>query len=79
MITILLAFGEITHFEGGGGGGRLPKKGRYGCAASAKPTPQKTMPGQKSAQKPNDRASFHDLRVPNLKIFSKWVTFFTLY
>ena len=48
-----------------GGGGRLHNKGRYGCAASAKPRPGKTspknlMPGQKSAQKSNDRASFHD-------------------
>ena len=47
-------------------GGGLPNKGRYGCAASAKPRPGKIspknlMPGQKSAQKPNDRASFHEL------------------
>ena len=66
MIPILLAFGEITHFEGGGGGGgQLPNKGWYGCAASAKPwlgtiSPKNLMPGQKSAQKPNDGASFHD-------------------
>ena len=53
------------HSEGGGGGGRLPNKGRYGCVASAKPGPGKIppknlMPGQKSAQKPNSQASFHD-------------------
>ena len=46
-------------------GGGLPNKGRYGCAGSAKPRPGKIsqknlMPGQKSAHKPNDRASFHD-------------------
>ena len=49
-----------------GGGGRLPNKGRYGRAASAKPrpgniSPKNLMPGQKSAQKPNDWASFHEL------------------
>ena len=40
MIPILLAFGEITHFEergGGGGGVRLPNKGMYRCVAIAKP------------------------------------------
>ena len=50
----------------GGGGGRLLYKGRYGCTASAKPMPGKISPknlisGEKSAQKPNDRASFHEL------------------
>ena len=59
-----------------GGGGRLPNKVRYGCATSAKPRPGKIspknlMPGQKSAQKPNDWARFLDFRVPKLKIFSK--------
>ena len=49
-----------------GGGRRLPNKGRYGYGASAKPRPGKIsqkhlMPGQKSVQKPNDRASFHEL------------------
>ena len=49
-----------------GGGGRLPNKVRYGCAPGAKTRPGKIspknlMPGQKSAQKPNDRASFHEL------------------
>ena len=62
MIPILLAFGEITHFEGGG---QLPNKGRYRCVASAKPrpgtiSPKNLIPRQKSAQKPNDGASFHD-------------------
>ena len=43
-----------------------PRLGRYGCAASAKPRlgkfPKKNlMPGQKSAQKSNARASFHEL------------------
>ena len=52
--------------RGEGGGGRLPNRDRYGCAASAKPRPGKIspknlMPGQKGAQKPNDRASFHEL------------------
>ena len=51
---------------GGGGGGGLPNKGRYGCVASAKPRPAKIspknlIPGQKSAQKPNDWANFHEL------------------
>ena len=68
---ILLAFGEITHFKGGG----LPNKGRYGCAASAKP-----RPGTISPKKPNASAKvpknlmtgqvFMTFRVPNLKIFS---------
>ena len=49
-----------------GGGGRLPNKGRYGCAVSAKPRPGKISPKKtqcpgKSAQKPTDRASFHEL------------------
>ena len=49
-----------------GGGGGLPDKGRYGCSVSAKHRPGKIspknlMPWQKSAQKPNDRASFHEL------------------
>ena len=52
MIPILLAFGEITDFEGG----RLPDKGRYGCVASAKPrpgtiSPKNLMPGQKKCPK----------------------------
>ena len=64
-----LALRQISLIEGGGGGGGvregvLPNKGRYGCVASAKPRPGKIslenlMPGQKSARKPNDRASFH--------------------
>ena len=50
----------------GVGGGRLLFKGRYGCAVSAKPMPGKISPKnlmsmQKSAQKPNDRANFHEL------------------
>ena len=54
VVPILLAFGEITHFEGGGG--RLPNKGRYGCAASSKPrpgtiSPKNLMPGQKKCPK----------------------------
>ena len=43
---------KITHFEVGGG--RLPNKGRYGCAVSAKPrarpgtiSPKNLIPGQK--------------------------------
>ena len=49
-----------------GGGRRLPNKGRYRCAVSAKPRPGKIcpknlMPTQKSAQKPNDQASSHEL------------------
>ena len=53
--------------EGGGrGGGWRPNKGRYGYAVSAKPGPGKLSPknlmiGQKSAQKPNDQASIHEL------------------
>ena len=54
---------DISRRDWGGGG--LPNKGRYRCAASAKPragkiSPKNLMPGQKSDQKPNDRASFHD-------------------
>ena len=49
----------------GGGGDSLIKVGMDG-AVSAKPRPGKIspknlMPGQKSAQKPTDRASFHEL------------------
>ena len=44
-------------------GGRLPDKGMYGCAPSAKPRPGKIslkilMPGKKVPRKPNDRESF---------------------
>ena len=47
-------------------GGGLPNEDRYGGTASAKPRPGKIsqkdlMRGQKSAQKPNDRASFQEL------------------
>ena len=54
---------QVEHFPKGGG---LPNKGGYGCAASAKPRPGKIsqenpMPGQKSAQRPNDRATFREL------------------
>ena len=61
-----LVNGTVKARQGGGGGGRLPNKGRYGCAASAKRRPGKIsqknlMPWQKSVQKPNDWASFHEL------------------
>ena len=54
---------EIWRFIArGGGGGRLPNEGRYGCAASAKPRPGKIFPKNntraKNAQKPNYRAKF---------------------
>ena len=56
--------------------GRLPDKGMYGCAPSAKPGPGKIspkilMPGQKSAKKPNDGQVFMSYRVPKLEIVSK--------
>ena len=65
------------------GGGRLPNKGRYGCAASAKPrsetvSPKNLMPGQKSAQKPNDWASFHDFWSAKLENFQQVGHFLTL-
>ena len=58
------------------GGGRLPNKGRYRCAASAKPRPGKIsqknlMPGQKSAKNLMTGQVFMTLKVPKLKIFSK--------
>ena len=82
VIPILLAFGEIAHFEGAGR--RLPNKGRYECAASAKPrletiSPQNLMPGQKSAQKPNDWASFHDSWSAKLENFQQVGHFFHSY
>ena len=61
MIPILLAFGEITHFEEG-----FPNKDRYGYAVSAKPrsgtiSPETLCLGKKSAQKPNDGQIFMTL------------------
>ena len=35
------------------------------------------MPGQKSAQKPNDRASFHELKSAKIGIFQQVGHFFT--
>ena len=66
------------------GGGRLPDKGRYGCAPSAKPRPGKIspkilMPGQKRAQKPNDRASFHELQSAKIGNFEQVGCFFIKY
>ena len=66
MLTLKCDSERCQKPRGGGGGGRLPNNCRYGCAASAKPRPGKIspknlMPGQKSAQKLNDRASFHEL------------------
>ena len=51
--------------------------------ASAKPWPGKIsqknlMPGQKSAQKPNDWASSHELRVRKLEFFIKLRSLFSL-
>ena len=64
-------------------GGGLPNKCRYGCAASAKPRPGKIsqenlMPRQKSAPKPNDGASFHELKSAKIGIFQQVGHFFTL-
>ena len=72
VIPVLLAFDEITHF----GGGRLPNKGRYGCVASAKPSPgtipQKTLfLGKKVPENLMTGQVFMTFRVPDLKIFSK--------
>ena len=60
-----------------------PNKGKYGCAASAKPrlgkfAPKNLMPEQKRAQKPNDRASFHDLVTYLLKIFNFGTLFYKI-
>ena len=64
VIPTLLAFGEITHFKGGGGGDSLIKVGmdvrRVQNIGRAQFPQKNLMPGQKSAQKPNDEASFHD-------------------
>ena len=62
--------------RGGGGGGRLPNKSRYGCVASAKPSPGKIsqknlMPGQITAKNLMTRQVFITFRVPKLKFFSK--------
>ena len=67
----------MSRSKGGGGGGRLPSKGRYRCAVSAKP-----RPGKISHKKPNARAKkvlkilmtgqvFMTFKVPKLNIFSK--------
>ena len=58
------------------GGGGLPNKGRYGCVASAKPSPGKIsrknlMPGQITAKNLMTRQVFITFRVSKLKFFSK--------
>ena len=73
MIPILFPFGEIAHFEGGGA---LPNKGRYGCAASAKPrseavSPKNLMPGQKLPKNLMTGQVFMISGVPNFKTFNK--------
>ena len=60
----------------GGGGGRFPNKGRYGCAASAKPRPDKIfpknpMPRQKMPKNLMTGQVLMNFRVPELEIFSK--------
>ena len=72
----VFTFIGMYYQKSGGGGGGLPNKGSYGCAASAEPRPAKIspknlMPGQKSAQKPNDREVFMNFRVPKLGFFGK--------
>ena len=57
------------------GRGRLPNEG-YGCSARAKPrlgkiSQKNLMPGQQSAQNPNDRASFHELQSAKIGIFQQ--------
>ena len=51
-------------------------------SAKARPgkiSPKNLMPGQKSAQKPNDREVFMNFRVPKLEFFIKLRSlFFTL-
>ena len=68
---------------GGGEGERLPNRGSYGCAVSAKARPGKIspknlMPGQKSAQKPNDWEVFMNFRVPKTGIFHQVKVTFSL-
>ena len=58
------------------GGGRLPIKGRYGCAVSAKPRPGKIspknlMPKQKLPKNLMTAQVFMSFRVSTLEIFSK--------
>ena len=67
MIPILLAFGEITHFEREGEGGGCDSLIKVGTDVqrvqnlSRAQFPRKTFClGKKSVQKPNDGASFHD-------------------
>ena len=62
-------------------GGGTPNKGRYRCAASAKPrlgkiSQKNLMPGQKSAQKPDDWASFHDFQSAKIENFQQVGHFF---
>ena len=53
---------QFSYFTREGGGGGLLNKGRFGCSASTKRiSPKNLMPGQKSTQKPDDRASFREL------------------
>ena len=69
----------LFHPGRGRGGGWLPNKGWYGCAASAKPRPGKIsqknlMPRQKVPKNLMSGQVFMNLRLPKLEFF----TFFTL-
>ena len=77
-----LLFDKQIEFSSWGGGGLL-NRGRYGCAASAKPrlgkiSRKNPMPEQKSAQEPMTGQIFLNFRVPKTGIFHQVkVAFFT--
>ena len=64
---------------GGGGGNSLIKVGMdvWQMKNLGRAKFLQIMPRQKSAQKPNDWASFHEL--PKLEFFSKYVTYVCKY
>ena len=69
--------------RGGGGGDSLIKVGtdvrRVQNLGWAKFPKKNLMPGQKSAQKPNDWASFHDFQSAKLKTFFTLLSIITLF
>ena len=78
MIPILLAFGDITHFEGGGGGGRGDSLIKVGTDVwrvqnlGRAQFPQKTLClGKKVPKNQMTGQVFMTFRVPNFKSFSK--------
>ena len=78
MIPILLAFGfgEITHLEGGDSLIKIGTDVRRVQNLSWKQFPPKSNAWAKSAQEPNDWASFHDFWSAKLENFQQVGYFF---